>query len=146
MNDTQKASGTVWAVFGHRFAIDGKDGRFLADLGPKGSEGIEIAVGDAVSVEGESKPSEIKVTSITLKGGVVHEVTWPKKPHDDKAEQGPADPAVALSAVKAQGYVVEGEPKRKPKHFEIVGSKDGIRHELHVELDGKIRKTKAVAA
>ena len=112
MNDMQEASGTIWAVFGHRFAIEGKEGRFLADLGPKGAEGIELKVGDA----------------------------------DGKHAHEPADPAAAIAAVRGQGYAVEGDPRRKPKHFEIVGSRDGARHEIHVELDGKIRKTKPLAA
>lgn len=146
MNDKQTITGTVWAVFGHRFAIEGKDGRVLADLGPKGAEDIAIAPGDTVTITGECKPSEIKVMSITLKDGTPREIAWPKKPHDEKADQAPADPATALAAAEAQGYAVEGEPKRKPKHFEVVGSKDGVRHEIHVELDGKVRKTKPLAA
>ena len=146
MNDMQEASGTIWAVFGHRFAIEGKEGRFLADLGPKGAEGIELKVGDAVSLKGERKPSEIKVRSLTLKDGSVRTIVWPTKPHEGKDTREPADPSAAIAAVRGQGYTVEGEPKRKPKHFEIVGSKEGARHEIHVELDGKIRKTKSLAA
>lgn len=143
MKDTQTVTGTVWAVFEHRFAVEAKDGRILADLGPKGSEGIEVAVGDTVSFEGERKPSEIKVTSIVLKDRITHAIAWPKKPHDEHGER---DPAAAIAAVNAQGYAVEGVPKRKPKHFEIVGAKGGARHEFHVELDGKIRKSKVIAA
>ncbi|KQP28862.1 hypothetical protein ASF27_20660 [Methylobacterium sp. Leaf102] len=145
MNDTQTITGTVWAVFGHRFAIEAKDGRVLADLGPKAAERIAIAPGDTVTITGERKPSETKVMSITLKDGIVREIAWPK-PHEEKAGQAPADPSAALAAVKADGYAVEGEPARKPKHFEIVGAKDGVRHEIHVELDGKIRKAKPLAA
>jgi hypothetical protein len=158
MNDTHSFTGTVWAVFGHRFAVEGQDGPVLADLGPKGSEGIAIAKGDTVSFTGERKPSEIKVTSLTLKDGTVREIAWPKKPHDEKKSHDekknadekpvhePADPAAAIAAVKAAGYAIEGEPKRKPKHFEIVGSKDGARHEVHVGLDGGIHKAKPLAA
>lgn len=146
MNDMQTITGTVWAVFGHRFAIDGKEGRILADLGPKGAEVIAIAHGDTVTITGEPKSSEIKVTLITLKDGTVCEIAWPRKLHTEKANQTPADPAAVLAAVKAEGYAVEGEPQRKPKHFEIVGAKDGIRHEIHVELYGKIRTAKPLAA
>ena len=146
MNDTQTITGTVWAVFGHRLAIEAQDGRVLADLGPKGAEGIATAPGDTVTVTGERKPSEIKVTSITLKDGIVRGIAWPKKSHEEKEDLALADPAAALAAVKADGYAVEGGPKRKPKHFEIVGAKDGVRHEIHVELDGKIRKAKPLAA
>lgn len=141
MNDTQEVSGTVWAVFGHRLAIEGSAGRFLADLGPKGAEGLTVAVGDAVSLKGERKPTEIKVTSITLNQDAARAITWPAKPDQDEA-----DPSAAIAAAKDEGYAVEGEPKRKPKHFEIVGTKDGACHELHVAFDGTIRKVKPVAA
>lgn len=151
MNDMQTVTGTVWAVFGHRFALEGKDGRVLADLGPKGAEGIAIAEGDRITIQGARKPSEIKVLSITLADGTTRDILWPKKPQGADGggadgKHGPADPAAALAAVKAEGYAVEGEPKRKPKHFEVVGAKDGVRHEIHVELDGKIRKANPLAA
>lgn len=142
----QEAAGTVWAMFGHRFAIDGSQGRFLADLGPRGAEAVSLKVGDAVSLKGERKPSEIKVTSLTLADGRVQAVEWPEKPSPkDKGHHTPADPAVAVAAARAHGFVVEGAPERKPKHFEITGSKDGVRCEIHVELDGRIRKTKPLA-
>jgi len=141
MNDMQEVSGTVWAVFGHRLAIEGTGGRFLADLGPKDAKGIAVAVGDAVLLKGERKPTEIKVTSIALNGTAAREITWPMKP-----EHGEAGPSVAIAAARAEGYVVEGEPKRKPRHFEIVGAKDGAHHELHIEFDGTIRKVKPIAA
>jgi hypothetical protein len=155
MNDMQTVTGTVWAVFGHRFALEGKDGPVLADLGPKGAEGIAIAQGDRITIQGACKPSEIKVFSVTLADGTTRDIPWPKKPReaDGKGDgkgadgrHGPADPAAALAAVAAEGYAVEGEPKRKPKHFEIVGAKDGVRHEIHVEFDGKIRKANPLAA
>lgn len=141
MNDMQEVSGTVWAVFGHRLAIEGPGGRVLADLGPKDAKGIALAVGDEVSLKGERKPTEIKVTAIAVNGGAAREITWPTKP-----DHGEADPSLAIAAARAEGYVVAGEPKRKPKHFEIVGAKDGAHHELHIELDGTIRKVKPVAA
>ncbi len=142
MNDMQEVSGTVWAVFGHRLAIEEAGGRrCLADLGPKGADGIAVAVGDAVSLKGERKPTEIKVTSITLNDGAAREIAWPVKP-----DHGEADPSLAIAAVEDEGYAGMGAPKRKPKHFEIVGSKDGTRHELHVALDGRIRKVKPLGA
>lgn len=141
MNEQQDVSGTVWAVFGHRLAIEGPGGRTLADLGPKGAAGIKISAGDTVFLKGERKPTEIKVTSLILGDGTAHAIPWPKKP-----EHGEADPAAAIAAVEAEGYAVEGEPRRKPKHVEVVGSKDGTRHELHVAFDGTIRKVKPVPA
>jgi hypothetical protein len=142
MDDIQEVTGTVWAVFGHRFAIEGAQGRFLADLGPKGAEAASLKVGDAVLLKGTHKPSEIKVASITWADGRVQAVEWPEKPSPEKnGHHTPADPALALAAVRAQGYVVESEPARKPRHFEVVGAKDGRRCAIHVDLDGTIRKT-----
>ncbi len=57
-----------------------------------------------------------------------------------EAGSGEADPSAAIAAAEDEGYALVGEPKRKPKHFEIVGAKDGARHELHVAFDGTIRK------
>ena len=141
---TTKATGTVWAIFGHRFAVEGAEGRLLADLGPKGGEGLAIAVGDTVSVEGERKPTEIKVAHLTTADGTVHAIAWPRK---DAA----ADPGAAVAAAMAAGYRVTGEPERKPKHFELAAEKDGAAVRLHVAFDGTLRaakpgKEKAVAA
>ena len=138
---TTKATGTVWAIFGHRFAIEGAEGRLLADLGPKGSEGVTLAIGDTVTVEGERKPSEIKVAQLTTADGTAHAVAWPEK-HADRA----ADPAAAIAAAAAAGYRVTGEPERKPKHFDVPAEKDGQAVRLHVALDGTLRKAKPVIA
>ena len=134
---TTKAAGTVWAVFGHRFAIEGADGRHLADLGPKGAEGVAPRVGDAVTVEGEKKPSEIKVARLTTADGTVHAVTWP-----DKHAGSEGDPAAAITAAEAAGYRVTGEPERKPKHVEVPAEKDGRAVRLHVARDGTVRAPK----
>ncbi|MCJ2056639.1 hypothetical protein MKL09_08735 [Methylobacterium sp. J-048] len=146
--DLHDASGTVWAVFGHRFALDGAGGRILADLGSKGAAGITLAVGDRVSVQGTQKPSEIKVTRLTLADGSTRTIDWPEKdgPKKEGHDHPPADPALAVRAAEAAGYTVSGTPARKPKHFELRGAKDGADHELHIALDGEIRKTKLLAA
>ena len=57
-------------------------GAVLADLTPKGSDRIALRVGDQVSLEGEQKPSELKVTSLTRDGQTVR-IEHPKKPHHD---------------------------------------------------------------
>ena len=142
-HDSHDATGTVWALFGHRFALDGAGGRILADLGPKGAAGIALAVGDRVSVQGTQKPSEIKVTRLTLADGSTRTIAWPEK---EKHDHPPADPALAIRAAEAAGYAVAGVPARKPKHFELRGAKDGAEHELHITLDGEIRKAKVLAA
>ena len=138
---TTKATGTVWAVFGHRFAIEGADGRHLADFGPNGADGVALRVGDVVTVEGERKPSEIKVARLTTADGTVHAVTWPDK-HADL----PGDPAAAVAAAEAAGYRVTGEPERKPKHFDVPAEKDGRAVRVHVDLDGTVRKAKPATA
>ena len=130
-----KAAGTVWAVFGHRFALEGADGRHLADLGPKGAEGVALRVGDAITVEGEQKPSEIKVARLTTADGTVHSVTWPDKPGKEAG-----DPAAAIAAAEAAGYRVTGEPERRPKHIEVPAEKDGRAVRLHVDGDGTVRE------
>ncbi|MDO9441826.1 MAG: hypothetical protein Q7T73_13140, partial [Beijerinckiaceae bacterium] len=57
----------------------------------------------------------------------------------------PADPKIVVKAVKAEGFKILGLPRRKPKHFEVLGLKKGKYSELHVELDGNIYKDKPVA-
>ncbi|MHC2106829.1 hypothetical protein [Methylobacterium sp. CM6246] len=124
MTDTQTepfdAAGTVWAVFGHRFALDGAGGRILADLGPKGAAGIVLAAGDRVSLRGTRKPSEIKVTRLTLADGSTRTIDWPEKDASKKDARKTgaakteghghpvADPALAVRAAEAAGYAVAG--------------------------------------
>lgn len=141
MTDPHTATGTIWAVFGHRFAVEGPEGRFLADLGPKGAEGLTLAPGDTVTVSGERKPSEIKVSRLTLGDGTPRAVPWPAKP-----DHAPADPAAALAAAREAGYAPSGETRRKPKHFEVPATKDGSAFTLHVDLDGSVRKAEPAKA
>jgi hypothetical protein len=56
-----------------------------------------------------------------------------------------ADPRLALKTAEANGFTVVGKPRRKPKHFEILG-RDGAADmvELHIQLDGALRKTRPV--
>jgi hypothetical protein len=48
-------------------------------------------------------------------------------------------------SAKANGFTVIGKPRRKPKHFEILG-RDAVNDmiELHIELEGVLRKTRPV--
>ena len=87
------------------------------------------------------KPSELKVSRITCGGRVVDIVDKKHGPHD----HGPADPAIALRAARTAGYKPVREPHRKPKHFEVLGQRDGKLEELHIEFDGHIRTSKPVA-
>lgn len=146
MSKSAKITGKVWGVFAHRFAIESQDEKVLADLGPEGRKRVTLSEGDRVTVEGERKPSEIKVATIVCADGSRHKIDWPPKPehgkHHHDHHHPDADPQIALRAVHAEGYAVEGEPKRKPKHWEIQARRGGHAYELHVELDGHVRKAK----
>jgi hypothetical protein len=132
-------SGKVLHVFAHRFVVETAHGAILADLTPKGVEQMALHVGQHVSLEGEQKPSELKVTRLTS-GARSIAIDHAKKPHEH--HHAPADPAIALDAARKAGFDPVGEPRRKPKHFEVTARKQGSSFELHIELDGHIRKTK----
>ena len=139
-------SGEIVDVFAHRFVIATAQGHLLADLGPKGAEAFDLTLGETVTISGEMKPSELKVERIACKGGSAIEIEHKKKPeHHEPHHHEPADPKVARSAVEAAGLKPLGEPRRKPKHFEVLAKKDGKFVECHVELNGHIRKEKPVA-
>ncbi len=138
-------SGKILHLFAHRFVVQTTHGVVLADITPKGAEQIALKVGDTVTLEGEQKQSELKVTKLTCDGKTV-QVEHKKKPHHDDHHHAPADPAIVLKAAKAAGYEAVGHPRRKPKHFEVLGRRDGHFTELHIELDGHIRKTKPAMA
>jgi hypothetical protein len=141
----RKTSGTVTEVFAHRFVLKTDDGPLLGDLTPHGAAEITLKIGDTIEIEGEQRPSELKVSTVTRDGRTVANAHKPPKPgkHDDHPH---AAPASAIAAVQAAGYRPVGEPRRKPKHFEILGQSGEQLHEFHVELDGGIRKSKPVAA
>jgi hypothetical protein len=133
-------TGTIGDVFAHRFVLRTAQGNILADVGPKGADLVELAAGAEVELVGEQKPSELKVLTFRSRGRTVDIPHGPKHgPH-----HATADPAKAFAAVRAAGFTVVGEAKRKPKHFEIIGRKGKDAREFHVEFDGEIRKTKPV--
>jgi hypothetical protein len=136
-------SGTVTAVFAHRFVINCEEGKHLANIGPDAIDIVDLQKGDRVTIEGECKPSEIKVTKITIGCNNPIDVERIKKhQHGDEPEF--HDPRIAINAVERDGFVVMGEPRRKPKHFEILGqSMTGTLTEFHVEFDGEIHKKKS---
>lgn len=140
-HDIVTVEGRIWGIFAHRFAIETAEGKVLADLGPDSIGRIALQEGDRVSLSGERKRSEIKVGSLVTPDGTEHRIARPDKhPHENDA-----DPALALGAARAAGYETTGVPRRKPKHWEVDATRDGHRHVLHVELDGKIRGTKVLA-
>lgn len=145
-NETVALSGTIQHVFAHRFTLDAGGSTHLADLGPKGAGAFPLSAGLAVTLEGERRPSEIKVTRIASEGRepVLIEHKKPQHAPGHVHADGPADPDLALAAVRKAGWTAEGEPRRKPKHFEILArQKDGDWTELHVDFAGAIYKRKA---
>jgi hypothetical protein len=144
-NEKIALSGTIQHVFAHRFTLE-SEGRFhLADLGPKGAEAFRIDPGLAVTLEGERRPSEIKVTRIEAAGRAPVSIEHAKPNHrpGHKHPEGAADPHAVLSAARHAGWTPEGEPRRKPKHFEVLARKQGQDlTELHIDFAGTIYKQK----
>ena len=142
---TRRLSGQVTDIFAHRFVVKTERGKVLADLGPKGAERVALKEGDRVELTGEMKPSELKVHSIARNGAPLITFEHPPKPHRPPHELDEADPKLALKTAEASGFAVLGTPRRKPKHFEVLGRDSaGDLAELHVELDGALRKTRPV--
>lgn len=128
--------GEVTHIFGHRFVVQTSKGAVLADLTPHGAERITLTAGDHVTLVGEMKPTELKVSQFT-RGGETTEIVHEKKhKHDD------TDPGIATKAAKQAGFETVGQPRRKPKHFVVLGRRNDALTELHIELDGHIRKQK----
>ena len=140
-DDRVSVSGKILHVFAHRFVVQTKAGAILADVTPRGLDHLVLRVGDTVSLEGEAKPSELKVSRVKLGGRTVN-IEHKKPHHHDDHHHGPADPEVVLKAAREAGYEPFAKPRRKPKHFEVLGKRNGRFSELHIELDGHIRKTK----
>jgi hypothetical protein len=136
-------TGIVENIFAHRFTLRTAEGVVLADLTPRGEEKIKLAVGDEVTIEGERKPSEIKVGRIRRgDAAVTIEHLGKHGPREDSDHEG--DPKTAVASAHAAGFEVIGEPRRKPRHFEILGRRDGDLAELHISPGGSIRQTKPV--
>src|SRR5579859_5038756 len=129
-----KLSGKIVHVFAHRFVVRTPKGAVLADLTPHGADLVDLRIGAEVELEGEMKPSELKVMRISCDGKSVT-IEHKKKHEHDHHE--PVDPKVALGAAREAGFEPIGEPRRKPKHFEILGLRNGRHSELHIELDGR---------
>ena len=148
-NETTALSGVIQHVFAHRFTLEADGSTHLADLGPKGAQAFPLTKGLAVELEGERRPSEIKVTRITAEGRapVVIEHKKPNHGPGHVHPDLPADPARTLDAVARAGWKPRDEPRRKPKHFEVLARRDGGPWtELHVDFAGTIYKEKAADA
>lgn len=129
-------SGTITHLFGHRFLVRTEHGDVLADLTAKGREQITLRLNDEVTLEGEMKPSELKVARLT-RGGQTIEIAHKSKPGHHGRDHPHADASIAIASVCAAGFLALGAPRRKPKHFELLAKKQDGPNELHVELHGE---------
>ncbi len=141
-----RLSGEITDVFAHRFVLSSDGKRYLADIGPEGAKMLNLQVGARIAIEGEQKPSEIKVSQLSI-GGEKHKLEWPEAKHRQKAEHPPfrLELAAAVKSATDAGYEVVGDPNRKPRHFELLVRKDDQLAEIHVGEDGQIRKTRPVS-
>jgi len=130
--------GTVRDVFGHRFVLTTVDGPVLADVGPHAPAAVKLKPGARVKISGQRTPCEIKVSIFQSGSGKPVEI--PRKPN--KTGRHKEGGMVAAKAALDAGYIVEGEPVRKSKHFELMAIRGGRRYELHIRPNGDIRKEK----
>ncbi|MCJ2073403.1 hypothetical protein MKK75_32245 [Methylobacterium sp. J-030] len=148
-HDTSALSGVITHVFAHRFTLEAEGQTHLADLGPKGAQAFALAPGLSVSLEGERRPSEIKVTRIEAAG---REPVWieHKKPNHapgHKHADVPADQNVVLASARKAGWETHGDPRQKPKHFEVLALRGQSGWtELHIDFAGTIYKQKPADA
>ncbi|APT34582.1 hypothetical protein MCBMB27_05291 [Methylobacterium phyllosphaerae] len=148
-NETIALSGTITHVFAHRFTLEAEGATHLADLGPKGAEAFSLSPGLPVSLEGERRPSEIKVTRIETAGRAPVTIEHKKPNHapGHKPANGPADVNVVLAAARKSGWETHGDPRQKPKHFEVLALRDQSGWtELHIDFAGTIYKQKPADA
>ncbi|KOX56957.1 hypothetical protein ADL19_10025 [Streptomyces purpurogeneiscleroticus] len=148
-NETIALSGMITHVFAHRFTLEADGATHLADLGPKGAEAFSLSPGLPVSLEGERRPSEIKVTRIETAGRAPVTIEHKKPNHapGHKHANAPADVNVVLAAARKAGWETKGELRQKPKHFEVLARQgQGPWTELHIDFAGTIYKQKPADA
>ncbi len=120
--------------------IETSEGAVLADLTPKGAEQHAARVGEVVGLSGEMKPSELKVSRPDSQArprsrSIMREEAAPSPSAcrtEGRDEGGPGTPASNRW----------GSHDGSRKHFEALGRRDRRLTELHVELNGHIRKMK----
>jgi hypothetical protein len=133
--------GKVRDVFGHRFVLVTDDGPILADVGPHAPDSLKLKVGVKVNIAGRQTPSEIKVRLFQSGRSKIIELHKLRKDH---SRNDGSDLEAAANVAMDAGYIVEGEPIRKPKHIEIKTIRGGRRYELHIKPNGDIRKERAL--
>ena len=125
-------TGTITDVFAHRFVIDTGESRLLADIGPEAAERIVLKAGLKVKIEGERKPSEIKVERIAVGSGDFQPAHKPGPGHHENDFS--AKEATLLA--KSEGYKIVGELLPKKKHYEASATKGGRSYNIHIHRDG----------
>jgi hypothetical protein len=156
-------SGRVEHMFAHRFTVKTPTSVILADLTPHGARHVPLKSGDEVVIEGEQKPSEIRVETITigqrtyvLPPGPDHMRHGPSRHHAPEHHRGPPphrrphDDVINTSAMRetleTEGFFVVGDARLRHRHAEWLVRKDGQMFEAHVDFEGDIRKVKPVEA
>lgn len=165
-NERTTVSGRVEHVFAHRFTVKTADAVVLADLTPHGARHVPLKSGDDVVIEGEQKPSELRVETIAI--GPRTYVLPPQPEHmrgfgprhfGPEHHRGPhhhdsghfrrhhgpeafADTSEMKKAIEDEGYEVIGEARLRHRHAEWLARKGGGLFEVHVDFDGDIRKVK----
>jgi hypothetical protein len=129
-----KLTGTVTDIFGHRFVVATAKGKVLADIGPEGAEFVTLEVNDPVDIEGEQKPSEIKVQHIAVDGAAPIDLHHGPK-HKAHPEPSGFNAEKARRIAEKEGFLVLGELRPHKKHFEAVAEHKGARHDIHVHED-----------
>ena len=151
MTNTVELTGTVEDVFAHRFTLKTDEGNKLVDLGPGGERALDLSAGQTISVKGEDKPAELKAKEIRIAGAEwqavkADEKHQPKPPHDKGDAHGGDSELTDEHVTKLlddEGYSDHAERTRKPKHVEVMATKDGQRHKVHVRKDG-VKKAELV--
>jgi hypothetical protein len=144
MSNAVELTGTVEDVFAHRFTLKTEEGKKLVDLGPGCERELDLSAGQTISVKGEEKPAEFKAKEIRIAGAEwqavkVDEKHQPKPPHDKGDAHGGDSELTDKHVTKLldkEGYTDHAERTRKPKHVEVMATKDGQRHKVHVHKDG----------
>jgi hypothetical protein len=141
-----KTSGTVTDVFGHRFVVQTSNGKVLADIGPKAT--IKLSPHERVEIEGEQKPTEIKVMRIAIGGGAARDTHHGDPKH--KKHHGHADgsfgPSEAAAMAQAEGYELLEDVRPHKKHFEALAAKGDRTFAIHVHRDGRVEAKPEVGA
>ncbi len=121
-HDTIALSGTITHVFAHRLPWRRKERPIWPISVRSGRKPSPLAPGLPVTLSGERRPSEIKVHANRGAGRepVLIEHKKPNHGLGHKHGDGPANPRVVLAAALKAGWETRGEPRRKPKHFEVL--------------------------